>query len=97
MLGNILDFLCRNYIINGLVDYLYNVYSDKKTTKELWESLDRKYKTEDDRSKKFVVSRFLDFKMVDSILWQIKSKNFLSRLIYGMVDCDMLIIMHYVD
>ncbi|RVW48063.1 hypothetical protein CK203_073479 [Vitis vinifera] len=40
------DFLCRNYVMNGLADSLYNVYSDKKTAKELWESLDRKYKTE---------------------------------------------------
>ena len=37
-----------------------------KTTKELWESLDRKYKIEDVEAKKFVVGRFLDFKMVDS-------------------------------
>ncbi|KAK3043320.1 hypothetical protein RJ639_002563 [Escallonia herrerae] len=34
--------------------------------KALWESLERKYKTEDAGSKKFVVSKFLDFKMVDS-------------------------------
>ncbi|WKA01333.1 hypothetical protein VitviT2T_019618 [Vitis vinifera] len=60
------DFLCRNYVMNGLTDSLYNVYSDKKTAKELWESLDRKYKTEDAGAKKFVVGRFLDYKMVDS-------------------------------
>ncbi|WJZ96894.1 hypothetical protein VitviT2T_015540 [Vitis vinifera] len=60
------DFLCRNYVMNGLADSLYNVYSDKKTAKELWESLDRKYKTEDVGAKKFVVGRFLDYKMVDS-------------------------------
>ncbi|RVW87884.1 Retrovirus-related Pol polyprotein from transposon TNT 1-94 [Vitis vinifera] len=60
------DFLCRNYVMNGLADSLYNVYSDKKTAKELWESLDRKYKTEDAGAKKFVVGRFLDYKMVDS-------------------------------
>ena len=34
--------------------------------RELWESLDRKHKTEDVRMKKFVVGRFLDYKMVDS-------------------------------
>ncbi|KAL5567734.1 hypothetical protein UlMin_024309 [Ulmus minor] len=60
------DFLCRNYVLNGLTDSLYNVYSDKKTAKELWESLDQKYKSEDAGSKKFVVGRFLDYKMVDS-------------------------------
>ncbi|GJV60658.1 hypothetical protein Tco_1466758 [Tanacetum coccineum] len=32
----------------------------------LWESLERKYKTEDAGTKKFVVARFLDYKMVDS-------------------------------
>ncbi|KAL2512132.1 Uncharacterized protein Adt_17732 [Abeliophyllum distichum] len=41
------DFLCRNYVMNSLADSLYNVYSTMKTAKELWESLDRKYKTED--------------------------------------------------
>ena len=29
------DFLCRNYILNGLDNMLYNVYSPLKTTKEL--------------------------------------------------------------
>ncbi|PHT57724.1 hypothetical protein CQW23_00087 [Capsicum baccatum] len=41
------DFLCRNYILSGLQDDLYNVYSGTKTAKELWETLERKYKTED--------------------------------------------------
>ena len=36
------DFLCRNYVLNGLVDSLYNVYCVTKTTKELWDSLDNK-------------------------------------------------------
>ena len=44
-----IDFLCRNYMLNGLGDTLYNVYATKKTTKELWECLDKKYKTEDAR------------------------------------------------
>ncbi|KAI3772078.1 hypothetical protein L6452_03252 [Arctium lappa] len=60
------DFLCRNYVLNGLVDALYNVYSASNTSKELWQSLEKKYKTEDVGSKKFVVARFLDFKMTDS-------------------------------
>ncbi|GJR07823.1 pol polyprotein [Tanacetum coccineum] len=34
--------------------------------KELWESLERKYKTEDVGTKKFTVAHFLDYKMVDS-------------------------------
>ncbi|GJX73502.1 retrovirus-related pol polyprotein from transposon TNT 1-94 [Tanacetum coccineum] len=60
------DFLCHKYVLNGLVDSLYNVYCKTTTAKELWESLERKYKTEDAGTKKFVVARFLDYKMVDS-------------------------------
>ena len=60
------DFLCINYVLNRLTNYLYNVYYTKCSTKELWESLDHKYKTEDDGNKKFIVGQFLDFKTVDS-------------------------------
>ena len=60
------DFLCRNYILNGLDNTLYNVYYAFNTARELWESLDKKYKTEDAGLKKFVVGKFLDYKMLDS-------------------------------
>ncbi|GJX55798.1 hypothetical protein Tco_0285695 [Tanacetum coccineum] len=43
------------------------------SAKELWESLERKYKTEDACTKKFVVARFLYYKMVDS-------KNVISQV-----------------
>ena len=60
------DFICKNYILNGLDNTMYNVYSQVKTTKEPWESLVKKYKTKDAGMKKFIVGRFLDYKMVDS-------------------------------
>ncbi|KAL3334085.1 hypothetical protein AABB24_030714, partial [Solanum stoloniferum] len=60
------DFLCKNYILSGLQDDLYNVYSNVKTSKELWDALEKKYKTEDAGMKKFIVAKFLDYKMIDS-------------------------------
>ncbi|XP_071739384.1 uncharacterized protein [Rutidosis leptorrhynchoides] len=42
-----LDYLYRNYVLNSLENSLYNVYCIIETAKELWESLERKYKTED--------------------------------------------------
>ena len=60
------DFLCRNYFLNGLENTLYNVYCTFNTVRELWESLDKKYKTEDAWLKKFVVGKFLDYKMLDT-------------------------------
>ena len=61
-----LDFLRKNYILDGLDNTLYNVYSLITKAREMWESLDRKYKTEDAIMNKFVVGRFFDYKMVDS-------------------------------
>ena len=54
------NFLCRNYFLNGLDNTLYNVYCAFNIARELWESLDKKYKIEDARLKKFVVGKFLD-------------------------------------
>ncbi|XP_042466068.1 uncharacterized protein LOC122048581 [Zingiber officinale] len=68
------EFLCRNYILNNLADSLYLVYCEIKTAKELWESLDKKYKSEDAGAKKFIVGRFLDYKMSDlkSVISQVQ-------------------------
>ena len=60
------DFLCKNYTLNELDNTLYGVYISIKTAKELWNSLEKKYKTEDAGSKKFIVGKLLDYKMVDS-------------------------------
>ncbi|KZV45379.1 hypothetical protein F511_05543 [Dorcoceras hygrometricum] len=47
-------------------DMLYGVYCSVMTAKELWNSLERKYKTEDAGVKKFVIGKFLDYIMVDA-------------------------------
>ena len=60
------DFLCCNYVLNDLDNTLYNVYCAFNTARELWESLYKKYKIEDAGLKKFVVGKFLDYKMLDS-------------------------------
>ncbi|XP_070026043.1 uncharacterized protein [Nicotiana sylvestris] len=59
-------FLCKGYILSALEDDLYNVYSVMNTSKELWDALEKKYKTEDTCLKKFVVAKFVDYKMIDS-------------------------------
>ncbi|XP_019229858.1 PREDICTED: uncharacterized protein LOC109210842 [Nicotiana attenuata] len=68
------DFLCRNYILSCLKDGLYNVYSVMKTSRELWNALEKKYKTEDAGHKKYLAAKFLDFKMVDgkSVITQVQ-------------------------
>ncbi|CAM8902806.1 unnamed protein product [Rhodiola kirilowii] len=46
------EYLCRNYVLNSLNDVLYKVYCTKSSAKELRETLDRKYRTENVGSKK---------------------------------------------
>ncbi|KAI5351083.1 hypothetical protein L3X38_003974 [Prunus dulcis] len=59
------DFLCKNDILNGLDDTLYDIYVAFKTAGEVLESLEKKYKIEDAGSNKFV-GRFVDLKIVYS-------------------------------
>lgn len=49
------DFLFNNYILNVLDNAFHNMYSSKKSAKELWKSMEKKYKTEDARTKKFIM------------------------------------------
>ncbi|GKC55060.1 hypothetical protein Tco_1077805 [Tanacetum coccineum] len=66
-------------------DPLYNVYCKTTTAKELWESLECKYKTKDAGTKKFMVARFLDYKMVDSknVICQVQDLHVLIHDIYA--------------
>ena len=49
-----------------LIDPFYQVYSEISIAKELWRSLDKKYRGEDVVCQKYMVSKSHDFKMVDS-------------------------------
>ncbi|KAL1545220.1 cleavage and polyadenylation specificity factor subunit 1-like [Salvia divinorum] len=62
------DYLCKNFILSALDDSLYNVYSVVPTSKEIWDNLDKKYRSDDAGTKKFVIAKYLDYKMVDSRL-----------------------------
>src|SRR3954468_13568013 len=59
------DYLCKHHILNSLADDLYDYYSNHKTAKQVWEALQRKYDTKEAGAKKYVVSRCLNYKMVD--------------------------------
>ncbi|GJT77561.1 zinc finger, CCHC-type containing protein [Tanacetum coccineum] len=41
------DYICRGYILNGMYDSLFDVYTNVELAKELWDSLESKYMAED--------------------------------------------------
>ncbi|GJZ18696.1 hypothetical protein Tco_0554819, partial [Tanacetum coccineum] len=57
--------LCVDNIDAG-IDGRFNSGSNKDKGKELWDSLESKYMAEDSSSKKFLVSNFNNYKMIDS-------------------------------
>ncbi|KAI3753471.1 hypothetical protein L2E82_25525 [Cichorium intybus] len=60
------DYICKGHILNGMSDALFDIHGDALTDKELWDTLELKYITEDASSKKFLVSDFNNYKMLDS-------------------------------
>ncbi|GKC55605.1 zf-CCHC domain-containing protein, partial [Tanacetum coccineum] len=60
------DYICHGHILNGMFGALFDVYQNVGSTKELWDQLESKYMTEDASSKKFLVSNFNNYIMVDS-------------------------------
>ncbi|CAM8975487.1 unnamed protein product [Rhodiola kirilowii] len=81
------DYICRGHILNGMADNLFDVYQNVESANELWDALETKYMREEASSKKFLVSNFNSYKMVDSrpvpeqfnelarILWQFAQYN----------------------
>ncbi|GJW14221.1 zinc finger, CCHC-type containing protein [Tanacetum coccineum] len=41
------DSVCRGLILNGMSDFLFDIYQNVESSKELWDSLEAKYMTED--------------------------------------------------
>ncbi|CAM8901358.1 unnamed protein product [Rhodiola kirilowii] len=60
------DYICRGHILNGMTDPLFDLYQTVESAKELWDALEAKYMLEDASSKKFLVSNFNSYKMVDA-------------------------------
>ncbi|CAM8996554.1 unnamed protein product [Rhodiola kirilowii] len=60
------DYICRGHILNGMSDPLFDLYQNAESAKELWDALEAKYMQEDASSKKFLVSNFNSYKMVDA-------------------------------
>ena len=59
------DYMCLGHLFNGLSDGLFDTYQNEVTTKELWDKLETRYMTKDVTSKKFLVSHFNNYQMVD--------------------------------
>ncbi|GAV81950.1 hypothetical protein CFOL_v3_25403 [Cephalotus follicularis] len=58
--------LARGHILNKLFDRLYDFYVNVKSPRELWEALEFKYNAGDGGTNKYLISKYLDFKIVDT-------------------------------
>ncbi|KAL5537577.1 hypothetical protein UlMin_046084 [Ulmus minor] len=59
------ELICRGHILNALSDRVYDLYTNTKSAKEIWTALEFKYKAEEEGTKKFLISKYFDFKFLD--------------------------------
>ncbi|KAL5556909.1 hypothetical protein UlMin_039145 [Ulmus minor] len=59
------ELICCGHILNALSDRLYDLYTNTKSAKEIWTALKFKYKAEEDGTKKFIISKYFDFKFLN--------------------------------
>ncbi|RVW90101.1 Retrovirus-related Pol polyprotein from transposon TNT 1-94 [Vitis vinifera] len=59
------ELICRGHILNALSDRLYDLYTNTNSAREIWEALENKYKAEEEGTKKFLISQYIDFKFFD--------------------------------
>ena len=59
------NLLCRGHILNSLSDRLYDLYTDTKDVKEIWNHLEKKFKAEEEGTNKFLISQYFVLKFLD--------------------------------
>ncbi|XP_073025167.1 uncharacterized protein [Primulina eburnea] len=71
------DFICRFTILQSLNNTLFNVFHFLKTATELWNAIKRRYVNEDAGNKSFLVNKYVEYKMVDTIpvIYQVNELN----------------------
>ena len=77
------DYLCKGHLLNAMADSMLDVYQQMETTKELWDTLEEKYKIEDFGERSFLVNKYLDFRFSDGkpILDQVDEvHNYLAQI-----------------
>lgn len=52
---------------SALSNRLYDLYTKSTSAKEIWNALENKYKVEEEVTKKFLISKYFHFKMLDNI------------------------------
>nr|GEU68222.1 zinc finger, CCHC-type [Tanacetum cinerariifolium] len=59
------DYIYKGHILNGMSDLLFDIYHNVESAKELWDSLESKYMEKNAYSKKFLISNFNNYKIVN--------------------------------
>ena len=54
--------VCRGHILNAFSDLLYDLYTNEKSALVIWNALDFKYKAEEAGAKKFLISKYFEYK-----------------------------------
>ncbi|KAK5771504.1 hypothetical protein PVK06_047718 [Gossypium arboreum] len=61
------NFTCRRHILNTLSDRIYDLYMSMQSPMEIWKDLEEKYNIERQGTDNFLMMKYFDFKMLDSI------------------------------
>ena len=59
------ELIYRGHILNALSDRLYDLYTSTQSARDIWNALEFKYKAEEEGTKKFLISKYFNFKMCD--------------------------------
>ncbi|XP_020242803.1 uncharacterized protein LOC109821020 [Asparagus officinalis] len=78
------EVLCRGHILNTLSDRLYDLFTRIKSAREIWNALEFKYKAEEEGTNKYLITKYLEYKMVDdkSVLEQVYELEVLVNKIH---------------
>ena len=61
------EIVCRGHILNALSERLYDLYTNEKSALKIWNALKFKYKAGEASTKKFLISKYIEYTFNDEI------------------------------
>ena len=61
------EIVCRGHILNALSERLYDLYTNEISTLKIWNALEFKYKAGEASTKKFLISKYIEYTFNDEI------------------------------
>ena len=60
------EVIFRGHILNNVSDSIYDLFTNVRSPRQIWETIEREYATQKQGADKFLIKKYFEFKLLDN-------------------------------